>query len=267
MKKENPVDGYDAFSEITLPLQSDLRRYCLAKAGSTWDADDLFQETLVKAYRWHVRFPERELTKPFFFRIAANSWVDICRVRNLQPPAGQLNEERFGRYEEWTRCDVREALELLSDRLQPKQVVLILLIDVFAFTAKETGNLFGQSEGSVKAAIQRARIRLKTAVERHPECWDDAVLTASSGGLSIEVFEAFVEGFRRSDPYAIFRAYQTMVSARATVERIELLGNMLYLIVLDPDGNRLMIESQLPDIRKKEQNKNSSVNNDKRRSK
>ncbi|RNB87572.1 hypothetical protein EDM59_09745 [Brevibacillus nitrificans] len=76
MKKENPVDGYNAFSEITLPLQSDLRRYCLAKAGSAWDADDLFQETLVKAYRWHVRFPERELTKPFFFGLRPTlGWI------------------------------------------------------------------------------------------------------------------------------------------------------------------------------------------------
>jgi RNA polymerase sigma-70 factor (ECF subfamily) len=246
MKEEHPADGYDAFAEITLPLQSDLKRYCLAKAGSAWDADDLLQETLVKAYRWHVRFPERELTKPFLFRIAANAWVDICRVRKLQPSAGELDEEWFGPYEEWTRWDVREALELLSDRLEPKQVVLILLIDVFAFTAKETGRLFGQSEGSVKAAIQRARTRLKKAVERHPECWDDALLNASGRGLSIEVFEAFVDGFRRADPYAIFRSYQTMASDRATVERIELRGNRLYVIVLDPDGNRLMIETRLP---------------------
>lgn len=250
MKEENPVDGYDAFAKITLPLQGDLKRYCLAKTGSAWDADDLLQETLVKAYRWHVRFPERELTKPFFFRIAANAWVDICRVRKLQPPAGQLDEERFGSYEEWTRWDVREALELLADRLEPKQVVLILLIDVFAFTAKETGSLFGQSEGSLKAAIRRARIKLKTAVERHPERWDDDVLTASSRGLSIEVFEAFVDGFRRADPYAIFRSYQTMVSGGAAVERIEVSGNRIYFIVLDPDGNRLMIEGQLPEMRK-----------------
>ncbi|UUZ81782.1 RNA polymerase sigma factor [Paenibacillus sp. P26] len=267
MKEENPVDGYDAFAEMTLPLQSDLKRYCLAKAGSVWDADDLLQETLVKAYRWHVRFPERELTKPFLFRIAANAWVDICRVRKLQPPAGQLEEERFGPYEEWTRWDVREALELLSDRLEPKQVVLILLMDVFAFTAKETGRLFGQSEGSVKAAIQRARMRLKTAVERHPEFWDDAVLTAPRRGLRIEVFEAFVEGFRRSDPYAIFRSYQTMVSDGTRVERIELCGNRLYFTILDPDGNRLMIEGQVPDRQKKEQNKKRSASHENGRSK
>jgi RNA polymerase sigma-70 factor (ECF subfamily) len=180
------------------------------------------------------------------FRIAANAWVDICRARKLQPPAGQLDEMRFGPYEEWTRWDVREALELLSDRLESKQVVLILLIDVFDFTFKETGSLFGTSEGSVKAATQRARRRLKTAVERHPECWDDAVLSSPRRGLSIEVFEAFVDGFRRADPYAIFRSYQTMVSGGAAVERIEVRGNKMYLIVLDPDGNRLTIEGQLP---------------------
>lgn len=250
MKEETPVDGYDAFAEITLPLQGDLKRYCLAKAGSAWDADDLLQETMVKAYRWHVRFPERALTKPFLFRIAANAWVDICRIRKLRPPAGHLEEERFVPYEEWTRWDVREALELLSDLLEPRQVVLILLIDVFDFTFKETGNLFGKTEGSVKAATQRARIRLKTAVERYPERWDDTVLNVPRRGLSIEVFESFVDGFRRADPYAIFRSYQSMVSGGATVERIEVSGRRIYFIVLDPDGNRLRIEGQLPEMRK-----------------
>lgn len=237
--------GYETFAEMTLSLQSDLRRYCLAKTGSAWDADDLLQESLIKAYRWHIRFPNREVTKPFLFRIAANAWMDICRSRKLQPLVGQLEEHRVV-YDEWSKWDVREALELLSDRLEPKQVVLILLIDVFHFTAKETGMLFGQSEGSVKAALKRARTRLKTAVERHPEYWDDSVLTAARGGLSIEVFEALVEGFRRADPFAIFRTYRTMIHEGTQVERIELRGNTLYFTIIDPDGNVLTITEKLP---------------------
>lgn len=237
--------GYETFTEMTLPLQSDLRRYCLAKAGSAWDADDLLQESLLKAYRWHTRFPNREITKPFLFRIAANAWVDICRSLKFQPLVGQT-EEQSSSYDEWSKWDVREALELLSERLEPKQVVLILLIDVFHFTARETGMLFNQSEGSVKAALRRARTRLKTAVERHPEYWDDSVLTAPRGGLSIEVFEALVDGFRRVDPFAIFRSYQTMIDKGALIDRIELRENTLYFTIIDPDGNVLMLTGKLP---------------------
>ncbi|MBB3126245.1 RNA polymerase sigma-70 factor (ECF subfamily) [Paenibacillus rhizosphaerae] len=237
--------GFEIFAEMTLPLQSDLKRYCLAKAGSAWDADDLLQESLIKAYRWHIRFPKREITKPFLFRIAANAWIDMCRSRKSEPKAGQLEEHIIGSYDEWSKWDVREALELLSDRLEPKQVVLILLIDVFHFTAKETGRLFGQSEGSVKAALKRARTRLKKAVESHPEYWDDSMLSVPRGGLSIEVFEAMVEGFRRADPYAIFRSYQTMIDDGAVVDRIELRGNTLYFTIIDPDGNVLTITEKL----------------------
>lgn len=237
--------GFETFAEMTLPLQSDLKRYCLAKAGSAWDADDLLQESLIKAYRWHTRFPDREITKPFLFRIAANAWVDLCRGRKWQPQVGQLEAHQAGSYEEWSRWDVREALELLSDRLEPKQVVLILLIDVFHFTAKETGKLFEQSEGSVKAALKRARTRLKTAVECHPECWDDSVITAPRRGLSIEVFEALVDGFRRADPYAILRSYQTMIDDGAVVDRIELRGNTLYFTIFDPDGHVLTITEKV----------------------
>ncbi|NBC72995.1 RNA polymerase sigma factor [Paenibacillus sacheonensis] len=250
MKVERSDDGYDSFTEMTLSMHADLKRYCMSKSGSAWDTDDLFQETLVKAYRWHVRFPEREITKPFLFRIAANVWVDYCRSHKLQPQPGHLKEDQFGSYNEWNYWDVREALELLSDRLEPKQVVLILLIDVFAFTAKEAASLFSQTEGAVKAALHRARARLKSAVERNPEYWHDAVLTAPRHGLRIEVFEAFVDGFRRSDPYAIYRSYQSMVSDGAAVGRIELRGNMIYFTIIDPDGNELTITGMLPEIKK-----------------
>jgi len=157
----------------------------------------------------------------------------------------QLEVDKIGSYDEWSQWDVREALELLSGRLEPKQVVLILLIDVFHFTAKETGNLFGQSEGSVKAALNRARTRLKTAVERHPEYWEDSVISAPRRGLSIEVFEALVDGFRRADPFAIFRSYQTLIDDGAVVDRIELRGNTLYFTIVDPDGNLLIITEKL----------------------
>ncbi|WP_248757359.1 RNA polymerase sigma factor [Paenibacillus sp. ATY16] len=237
--------GYEMFAVMTLPLQNDLRRYCLAKSGSAWDADDLLQESLIKAYRWHTRFPEREITKPFLFRIASNAWIDICRSRKLQPQAGQLDAHQIASYDEWSRWDVREALELLSDRLEPRQVVLVLLIDVFHFTAKETGQLFGQSEGSVKAALKRARTRLRTAVERHPEFWDDSVITTPRRGLSMEVFEALVDGFRRADPYAIFLSYQRMINDGAAVDRIQLRGIILYFTIIDPDGNELTITEKL----------------------
>ncbi|TFE23986.1 RNA polymerase sigma factor [Cohnella luojiensis] len=85
MEEDNTDEGYDSFTRMTLPMHADLKRYCRFKSGSAWDTDDLFQETLIKAYRWHVRFPEREITKPFLFRIAANVWIDFCRSHKLQP--------------------------------------------------------------------------------------------------------------------------------------------------------------------------------------
>jgi len=155
-------------------------------------------------------------------------------------------ENHFDTYSEWNRIDVREALELLSDRLEPNQVVLILLIDVFDFTAKETGKLFGKTEGAIKAALNRARMRLNIAAVRHPECWGDSVLTTPRQGLSIDVFEAFVNGFRRLDPLAIFQSYQTMVSDGVKLVRIERSRNMLSFTIADPDGNLLTIIGHLP---------------------
>ncbi|WP_199616296.1 RNA polymerase sigma factor [Paenibacillus alkalitolerans] len=65
-----------AFLETFMSNQAALKRYCYIKTCSQWDAEDLLQETLIKAFRWHERHPDREITRTFLFRIAANAWID-----------------------------------------------------------------------------------------------------------------------------------------------------------------------------------------------
>ncbi|WP_370639072.1 RNA polymerase sigma factor [Cohnella sp. REN36] len=69
-------------------------------------------------------------------------------------------------YADWSRYDVRESLELLMDALEPRQVALIVLTDVFGFTPTETASALGQPATAVKAALHRARKRLKKASDR-----------------------------------------------------------------------------------------------------
>ncbi|MUT65949.1 RNA polymerase sigma factor [Paenibacillus sp. NEAU-GSW1] len=73
-----PTDA--AFEELTLSLEPELCRYCRKIAGSEWDGDDLFQETIIKAFHRFRRWPERELSKPYMYRIAANAWLDTIQT-------------------------------------------------------------------------------------------------------------------------------------------------------------------------------------------
>jgi RNA polymerase sigma factor (sigma-70 family) len=232
---------YERFIEACMTHEASIRRYCQIKTGSSWDAEDLLQDTLVKAFRWHTQHPDREITRTFLFRIAANAWIDLCRKRNRSVQAYELDEQVLVSYTDWHVSDVREALELLADHLEPRQVVLVLLHDVFGFTASETASMFALSEGAVKAALHRARQRLKQAADRHPESWGESQTAVVRRGLPIEVFESFVAAFRRADPAAIVESYKTMVAAGAQLDSLSFRGSILYFTFRDPDGNTLMI--------------------------
>ncbi|WP_171909178.1 RNA polymerase sigma factor [Paenibacillus sp. GP183] len=116
-----------AFEELTLPHEPGLRRYCRHLAGSEWDGDDLFQETMIKAFRRFRRWPERELSKPYMYRIAANAWFDICRRRKTAFLPEILADQGDQSYSEWSKYDIRESLEVLMDELEPRQAALIVL--------------------------------------------------------------------------------------------------------------------------------------------
>lgn len=94
-----------AFEQLTLPYVPELRRYCMKLAGSAWDGEDLLQETMIKAQRRFRRGPERELTKPYLYRIAANAWFDICRRRKIAFLPETLADQSGHAYAEWSRHD------------------------------------------------------------------------------------------------------------------------------------------------------------------
>jgi DNA-directed RNA polymerase specialized sigma24 family protein len=55
-----------------------LQAYCHKLTGSSWDADDLVQETLMKLYMSLCKDEERQVTMAYLCRIAKNTWIDLC---------------------------------------------------------------------------------------------------------------------------------------------------------------------------------------------
>src|SRR5438876_8997319 len=72
--------AWHRFIQRTEPLRPDLHRYCRALTGSVWDAEDLVQDTLLRAF---AKLGEVSLRvdnpKAYLFRIASNLWVDHFR--------------------------------------------------------------------------------------------------------------------------------------------------------------------------------------------
>ena len=165
--------------------------------GSSFDADDAVQETMVRAWRHLEQFDARASLRTWLYRIATNVCLDELksRERRARPiqegspspgaPPPEALVQRPGRH--WIepvqdasvvpadagpaerailRQSVRLAFVAALQRLAPKPRAALLLVEVLGCSAAETADILGTSVPSVNSALQRARAALAT---RHLE--------------------------------------------------------------------------------------------------
>jgi RNA polymerase sigma-70 factor (ECF subfamily) len=184
------------FLDAVEPFRGDLHRYCRSLTGSLWDAEDLSQETLLRAFaklpevHWEVANP-----KSYLFTIATNAWID----RKRKSKEGALPEDwDVEAPEEPGRLapEVRDAFVGLVHALPPQERAAILLKDVFELSLDEIGISLQTTKGAVKAALHRGRARLQ-------ELQDRGGVAAPSEGpkarVSDELLNAFIHAFNSRD--------------------------------------------------------------------
>jgi RNA polymerase sigma-70 factor (ECF subfamily) len=172
------------FLETYEPLRSQLYRYCRYLTRSPWDAEDLVQDALARAFVTLAQMggQEPDNARAWLFRIASNLWIDQTRRRHGVPseasiPA-QVAEPRAP----------REAAGTLLVTLAPQERAAVVLKDVFDFSLDEIAGTLGTTIGAVKAALHRGRGKL--AEEPAPE----ATTTPVPGAL-----DAFCAAFNAGD--------------------------------------------------------------------
>ncbi|MCM3492964.1 MULTISPECIES: RNA polymerase sigma factor [Paenibacillus] len=221
-------------------LQAKLHQYCLHVTGERWEAEDLLQETMIKVMRAVEIKPDRPITNAYLYRIASNAWKD--RLRKEKSVKSVTDEELKDRPGEDGGLSTRELLETLADRLSPRAIVILLLMDVLDFTAGETADFLSMSEGTVQVSLGRARARLRklhqlqqAGIEAKPE-----VRTHADAAEGLDM-DALVDAFRRRDPKAICASYLQLTKLRIRISRLRRVRGSLAFYMEDPDGNVWMI--------------------------
>jgi RNA polymerase sigma-70 factor, ECF subfamily len=179
-----------------LELELDERRgeltgYCYRMLGSSFDAEDAVQETMVRAWRAHDRFEGRSALRSWLYRIATNVCLDMLagRKRRARPvdltsdPWQPVESSLAARQPEATwlepaldakvlptagdpadvavaRDSVRLAFVAALQYLPPRQRAVLILRDVLRWRADEVAELLETSVASVNSALQRARASL-----------------------------------------------------------------------------------------------------------
>ena len=146
------------FLETYEPLRSDLYRYCRYLTRSPWDAEDLSQETLARAFVTLARMGGQDPTNPraWLFRIASNLWID--QRRRLREIVGDLPGMQHEARPEPQAS--REAAGTLLVTLSPQERAAVVLKDVFDFSLEEIAEALETTVGAVKTALHRGRGKL-----------------------------------------------------------------------------------------------------------
>jgi RNA polymerase sigma-70 factor (ECF subfamily) len=150
----------DAFRELTDPYRRELQLHIYRIVGSTQDAEDLLQETLLAAWRGLDRFEGRASVRTWLYRIATNRALDALRAgpTRLEPYPDVLLDDAPGPD---ARYEAREAVALAFiaglQHLPGQQRAVLVLRDVLGFRAAEVAEMLEASEASVNGLLRRAR--------------------------------------------------------------------------------------------------------------
>lgn len=199
----------DAFSSAVQSHIGALKKFCISLTGSAWDGEDLFQESMIKAYKGWIKHPCRPLAKAYLFRIASNAWIDGYRKRHVNIDAAAQPEKPTSFYinEEQTDEKLEQAMALLVRQLSPKQRFIFLLIEGFGLSRREAAQLAGCSEGSVRVAYHRAGKKLADA-QKLPAVSDQ------------DRTALYIAAFRSQLPEALLILYRQELDKEAAAFRI-----------------------------------------------
>jgi RNA polymerase sigma-70 factor (ECF subfamily) len=173
------------FIDVYEPLRPDLFRYCRHLTRSPWDAEDLVQDTLARAYVTLGCMTDAPPNpRAWLFRVASNLWINRTR-RAREVPAGTAASDAAAPLSE--PRDTREAAGTLLSQLSPQERAAVVLKDVFALSLEETAEALSTSPGAIKAALHRGRTKLVDPEPREP------------GAVVPEALDAFCAAFNARD--------------------------------------------------------------------
>jgi RNA polymerase sigma-70 factor (ECF subfamily) len=181
----SPTDLERAFAQHRI----ELKVYCGRMLGSTADAEDAVQETMVRGWRHFDRFEGRSSVKSWLYRIATNVCHDMQRGRHRRPSPVDVTDDHIAAATDDARPDpadvvverdaVRRAFVAALGHIPPRQHAVVILRDVLRWEATEVAELLDTTVPAVNSMHQRARYTLGARAASGPsrrERVDDALV-------------------------------------------------------------------------------------------
>jgi RNA polymerase sigma-70 factor, ECF subfamily len=199
------------------PYRGELLAYCYRMLGSFHDAEDLVQETMLRAWKARERYDDtRASVRTWLYRIATNTCLSALEGRTRRPlPSGLgapsedpgapltpdfdipwLQPFPDARLDPGMRADMRLALVAAMQQLPARQRAVLVLREVLEFSAAEVAAQLDTTVPAVNSALQRARVALA-------DTGDIGEVTEPDDPDVRSVIERYVHAFEAADVPAL----------------------------------------------------------------
>jgi RNA polymerase sigma-70 factor (ECF subfamily) len=151
----------ETFSTQLLALVPSLRAFGMSLLGNRDRADDLTQDTILKAWTHMNSFKEGTNLRAWLFTIMRNSFISQCRrnAREVEDPDGLKAEALTGPPEQEGHVDLQDLQRALTC-IPPEQREALILVGGAGFSYEEAAEIIGCAVGTVKSRVNRGRLKL-----------------------------------------------------------------------------------------------------------
>ena len=210
--------GHDGLVDFE-PYRGELVAYCYRMLGSFQEAEDLVQETMLRAWQARDRYDSsRASVRTWLYRIATNACLSALKGRARRPlPSGlgAPSEDRGAaltpafdipwlqpfpdaRFDTGMRADIRLALVAAMQALPPRQRAVLVLREVLEFSSAEVAAQLETTVAAVNSALQRARVALAAV-------GDAGSIAEPDDPEAVAVIQRYVRAFEAADVPALVR--------------------------------------------------------------
>jgi RNA polymerase sigma-70 factor (ECF subfamily) len=173
------VGAFEALADVHADR---LYTVALRLLGDSAEAEDVLQETLMRAWRGIRRFEGRAMVFTWLYRIAVNEANRALERRQRRRGNVPVDEQAIevpapssdGPASQVERQELREALQLAISRLSVPCRTALVLRDIEGLSTHEAAQIAGVGEAAFKSRLHQARLRVRALV-------GDAALVASAG--------------------------------------------------------------------------------------